>query len=154
MGLVNDRRDFFLTILFIPVSDMLRENVQVVSWEKMLLYCEAHYATKRKAIVDIAINQGLDSEPEGVDRWIGNHCSSKATGRQNIRTALAEDGYKIIPVKFDGILVTNDPERIEEANNSFQGRLIGMLREENKINQRLLSINPKMPDSVLAISTG
>lgn len=138
------KRDFFLTELFVPVTDKLNANGVIETWERTLQHCESYYNLNKKSVTQKAVNDGLSNDVGSVDAWIIPLCHAAGQSRRMLRTALAEDGFKIITVKFSGIRVTNDPDLIEAANNDLQIRVSGLLEGENLINEILGSESPRL----------
>lgn len=141
MTLVERKFNFFIVNIFMPMIERLNENGIIKTWDKTLESCQFFYEMNRKTLIQLAIDEGL-SHDTSDDFWIIKLCNGKSRVRTNIKLVLAEDGYKVAKVKFEGIKITKNPEEINDSNMLVLQMLDGRMQSEQVISELLAETNP------------
>ena len=152
MNLTERKFDFFMEHVFMPTIDVMNRENNVLSWTDTLAQCRSTYLRDKKGMNRLAYEAGLTEKNERNQlHFIIKLCNAKAAIRSRIRLALAEDGYKVAKVKFEGVKVTRDASEINSSNLMVLHTLDRRRESEQSISELLAERNPDvMPLNVLA----
>lgn len=144
LTLREQKFNFFMSNIFMPVVGRLNENATVLPWDGILRDCQAYYNLNAKTIAQVALSDGIATSRGDADKWIITLCNGKAQIRQRIRLTLAEDGYRVVKFKFEGTIITNDQEMIEKSNAAVARKLAMQAQMLNSENETYFGNDPEI----------
>jgi hypothetical protein len=156
MKISDERIDFFLNEIFLPLMEKYEANGIVKSWDGILAGCNHEFETNRRAIMTKAVDKGI-AKDLADDWWLvadpGGLCNAGQRSRQNIRVALAEDGYKLRNINFTGVALVSDDDSIRDSYENTAAVLVGRSSVENAINDILNGIHPDLEIPALEVKS-